>query len=53
MVYYLDFIQLQYIPLTFTFGPLPQDLVSFKMVQNFKIPDLAMTKVEYVNIAYI
>jgi len=28
-------------------------LVSFEMVQNFEISDLAMVKVEKVNIAYI
>ncbi len=45
IAYYLDFIQLWYILLTF-------GLVSFEMVQNFDISDLAMAKVEKVNITY-
>ncbi len=50
MVEYFDFIQLWYTLLTFSFAfgsfeSLPQDfLVSFKMVQNLQILDLAMAK---------
>jgi hypothetical protein len=57
MAYYLDFILLQYISLTFGFAfsfskVYHKILVSFKMVQNFEILDLAMAKVEKVNITY-
>jgi hypothetical protein len=49
MAYYVDFIQLQRISVTFgAFKILPQH---FKMVWNFKILDLAMAKVEKVIIA--
>ena len=55
MAYFLDFIQLQYILITFSFAfsafeNLPKISVSFKMVQNFESSDLEIAKIETVNI---
>jgi uncharacterized membrane protein len=57
MAYYLDFVQLQYILLTLVSLSVLSKVyhkiwVSFEMVQNFQISDLAMAKVEKVNITY-
>ncbi len=59
MAYYLDFVQLRYILLPFSVSVLVLSKVYhkisfyFKMVQNFKLFDLAMLKVEKVNITDI
>ncbi len=57
-LYYLDFVQLWCISVTFGFAfgafeSLPQHFGLFEMVQNFEVSDLAMAKVEKVNVTDI